>query len=189
MTHDSADAHAGGQAGSHHGHYIAPVSLLLKVFGILIGLTALTVWTGTADWIPPALHIPVALLIAGVKVYFVAAIFMGLKHDNKVNTLALALGFMFVLIFLTFTLIDVNNRGDLSNVDPLSMSTYEAYAIEDSIRNAQIGPLQVAPSDYVLGADSAGAATVPPPDATLPTDEPEIDAESGLSEPTGDDAR
>ncbi len=196
MTHDSAKATAGGQAGSHHGHYIVPVKKLMIIFAWLVALTALTVATGTADFGPlNFIHVPLALLIAGVKVYLVASVFMGLKHDNRVNSLALALGFMFVLIFLTFTLIDVRNRGDLSNVDPLSMNTYEAYAIEDSIRNSQIGPLQVAPADYAIVGEGAAVDTsvvndnradAPPPDATMATDEPDIDEEPGQSEPTGD---
>jgi cytochrome c oxidase subunit 4 len=170
MAHHAA--HEGGQAGSHHGHHIVPVKKLMWIFFWLVALTALTVATGTADFgALNFIHVPLALLIAGVKVYLVASVFMGLKHDNKVNALALVLGLMFVLIFMTFTMIDVAFRGDLSNVDPLSMDAYEAYAVQDSIRNAGLGPLQVAPGDYpVLGLDPAVDADTSTAD--VPTVEP-----------------
>lgn len=173
----------GGQAGSHHEHHIVPVKKLMWVFFWLVVLTALTVATGTADLGPlNPFHVPLALLIAGVKVYLVASVFMGLKHDNRVNSLALVLGFMFVLIFMTFTMIDVAFRGDLSNVDPLSMNDYEAYAIEDSIRLESVRELQVAPGDYAtLDVDEtvdeetidANRAEPPPTDATNPPGAPD----------------
>jgi cytochrome c oxidase subunit 4 len=187
----------GGQAGSHHEHHIVPVKKLMVIFAWLIGLTVLTVLTGTADFgALNFIHVPLALLIAGVKVWLVASVFMGLKHDNRVNSLALVLGFMFVLIFMTFTLIDVAFRGDMSNVDPLSMHDYEAYAIEDSIRLEAVRELQVAPGDYAtLDVEEpvdeetmdANRAEPPPTDATNPPgapDDPTAQDETTESVPT-----
>lgn len=119
---------AGGQAGSHHGHFIAPVRLLLTTLAWLVALTVLTVLTGTADLGPlNGLHVPLALGIAGFKTYKVVAHFMGLKHDNRVNTLAFMLAGVFVTIFLTFTILDMANRGDLGNTDQLTVADREYY--------------------------------------------------------------
>lgn len=145
------------QGASHSGHYVAPKKLLLKVFGGLIFFTLLTAATGVADWIPSWMHIPLALAIAGVKTVLVVMFFMGLKHDNRVNTLALVLPVIFVTIFLTFTLFDTVFRGDLGNVDTMTVADRELLQTEDSTRLLQTRGLQVAPGDYRT-ADSSGSA-------------------------------
>lgn len=110
---------------AHGSHHIIPLRTLLYTFGGLVFLTFLTLWTGTAAWIPPALHIPVAILIAGAKTALVVMYFMGLKYDNGVNALAFMLSIVFVVIFLTFTMIDALSRGDLANVDTLTIADRE----------------------------------------------------------------
>lgn len=180
MTH-SASHPAGHHDDGHHGHYVAPVSLLWKVFGALVFFTVLTVATGTADWIPGALHVPLALTIALVKVVLVAMIFMGLKHDNRVNTVILVLTTIFVIVFLGFTLFDVTQRGDLGNVDKYTASERAYMLKQDSLRTAAL--VEQAKADSVrMGlspatanpavADSvtqeaapAGAATAAPADS------------------------
>lgn len=149
-------AHAEG----HH-HYIAPVSLLTKVFVALVLLTILTAVTGTADWIPGWMHIPLALGIACVKSVLVILIFMGLRHDNRVNGLIFILSVTFVGIFLTFTLFDVVYRGDLTNVDEMTISDRALVEREDSVRAAQYTNLRVAPGDFVV-TDSAAVDTATP---------------------------
>jgi len=149
MAHVSShDDHADG----HHGHYVAPTSLLYKVFGALVFFTILTVATGTADWIPGALHVPIALTIALIKVVLVAMFFMGLKHDNRVNTVILTLTTFFVIVFLGFTLFDVTQRGDLGNVDRMTAADRAYLVQQDSIRYAQIPAA-------TLAADTTGADT------------------------------
>jgi len=121
---------------AHGSHHIIPLRTLLTVFGGLVFLTLLTVWTGTAAWIPPVLHIPVAILIAGIKTALVVMYFMGLKYDNKVNTLAFLLSIVFVIIFLTFTMIDALSRGDLQNVDTLTIADRELLL--DRMRSGEL---------------------------------------------------
>lgn len=100
----------------HHGHHITPLKTLTKVILALAALTILTVITAEIDLGPlHSLHVPLALTIAGAKAYLVVSIFMGLKYDNKVNTLVLTIGIMFVVVFLVFTLFDTAFRGDLDN--------------------------------------------------------------------------
>ncbi len=163
-----ANAHAHEEG--HH-HYIAPQSLLLKILAWLVALTVLTVLTGTADFGPlNFIHVPLALAIAAVKCTLVVAIFMGLKHDNRVNMLVLSVGAIFVVVFLTFTLFDVAYRGDLDNVESMTIVKMDALAREDSVRAAQYVNLKVAPGDYLVADSSAAPAASAPADTTAEAD-------------------
>ncbi|GIV60139.1 MAG: hypothetical protein KatS3mg043_1228 [Rhodothermaceae bacterium] len=111
----------------HHGHHhIVPKKVLLAVFGALVFLTILTVVTSRIHL--GALHVPMALAIAGGKAALVVAYFMALKYDNRVNLVVMLLGIIFVVIFLTFTLFDTAYRGDLSNVDPQTIADQQRQA-------------------------------------------------------------
>ena len=83
-----------------HAHHAIPVKRLLWTFAWLVGLTILTVLTGTSDAVPGFLHIPLALGIAALQCYLVIMFFMGLKYDKPVNLLAFLMSGVFVLIFL-----------------------------------------------------------------------------------------
>lgn len=173
MAHASShDPHAAGHADAHSAghHYVAPLSLLFKVFGALVALTLLTVATGRADWIPSALHVPIALFIALIKVILVATFFMGLKHDNRVNTVILSLTTIFVLVFLGFTVLEVTQRGDLGNVDRMTAADRAYLVQQDSLRYAQTAAV---PTDTASAtADTSAAAGTPEtstPDSTATT--------------------
>lgn len=103
-----------------HAHHITPFKTLATVFGALVFLTLLTVFTSRLDL--GVMNIPLALAIALTKGTLVVAFFMALKYDNKVNALVLTVGTLFVIVFLVFTLFDTVFRGDLSNVSPLPIS-------------------------------------------------------------------
>lgn len=98
---------------SHAEHHITPIKTLVTVILALFGLTILTVATSRMDL--GGLDVPVAIAIASLKAGLVVLIFMGLKYDNKVNALIFGIGSLFVIVFLTFTLLDTVFRGDLSN--------------------------------------------------------------------------
>ena len=98
---------------SHAEHHITPIKTLVAVILALFGLTVLTVVTSRMSL--HGLDVPVALAIASTKAALVVLIFMGLKYDNKVNSLVFGIGSLFVIVFLTFTLLDTVFRGDLSN--------------------------------------------------------------------------
>ena len=98
---------------SHAEHHITPIKTLVAVILALFGLTVLTVVTSRMSL--HGLDVPVALAIASTKAALVVLIFMGLKYDNKVNSLVFGIGSLFVIVFLTFTLLDTVVRGDLSN--------------------------------------------------------------------------
>ena len=142
---------------SDHGHHIIPFRTLLNVFIALIVLTVLTVITARTDLgALNFLHVPIAITIAMIKTVLVVTIFMGLRYDNRVNALTIALGGVFVIIFIAFTLFDTVYRGDMGNVDTLPQTDREA--LEEEIRAREPDPeqLRVAPSDFPAEEQPAG---------------------------------
>jgi cytochrome c oxidase subunit 4 len=130
-----------------HEHHIIPLPLLLKVFGGLIALTVITVAVAQVDLGP--LDIPVAIGVASVKAFLVVAYFMALKYDSPVNTLTFALGVVFVVVFISITLLDTAFRGDLGNVSQQTKSEIlqqqeEAQERQDRIPSER---LRVAPGE------------------------------------------
>ncbi len=180
MAHDT-HAHADGE----HGHHLIPMSVLLKTFGGLIFLTILTVYTATQLDLG-AFDVPVALTIAICKATLVVMFFMGLKYDNRVNTLVLILGILFVMIFISFTLFDTAFRGDIGNVgeDTVEDITLEAERLQ-LLDPGQSG-LVVTPADSLAlqGQDPSQAdTTAAPADTTsAPTEEAEAPAETPTDE-------
>lgn len=96
-----------------HGHHVASTRMLVTVFGALIFLTIFTVFSSRFDlgWFT----VPLAMIIASTKAALVVGFFMALKYDNRVNALVFAVGTIFVVVFLAFTLLDTTFRGDLPN--------------------------------------------------------------------------
>lgn len=135
---------------AEHGHHIIPIKTLLTVFGGLIFLTVLTVITATQLDLG-VLDVPVAIAIAVAKAALVVTFFMALKYDNPTNTLVFSVGTVFVLIFLTFTLFDTLFRGDVGNVDSLTIQ--ERQAQEEILRQREPAAedLRVAPGDFIGG--------------------------------------
>jgi len=106
-----------------HGHHILPKATIYKVFFALCVLTVLTVAVIFIDAGP--LNVPIALGIAIVKAMLVVLYFMGLKHDSKVNVLTFIVACIFVVVFISFTMLDTAYRGDLGNVAPEPISDIE----------------------------------------------------------------
>lgn len=141
----------------HDTHHVLPKKLLFKVFGALVFLTVLTVAAAQVDLGP--LHAPVALGIAGIKSALVVLFFMALKYDKGVNTMVFSVGAVFVVIFLSFTLLDVAFRGDLSNVDAETISAEELRAEELRAEEPADSLLRIAPADYTAPPADGGNAT------------------------------
>jgi cytochrome c oxidase subunit 4 len=79
----------------------------------LVTLLILTLITFGASYIDFGQgNIVIALAIATVKATIVALFFMHLLHDKPVDALAAVTGFLFLGIFLTFTLLDLDYRKD-----------------------------------------------------------------------------
>lgn len=76
----------------------------------LLVLTLITVGASYIDF--GAGNIVIALAIATVKASIVALFFMHLLHDKPVNGVIAVAGFLFLGIFLLFTLLDLDMRKD-----------------------------------------------------------------------------
>ncbi len=107
-----------------HGHHILSTRTLATVFGGLVFLTVVTVVTSRVDL--GVMNVPLALFIASIKALLVIGFFMALKYDNRVNALVFAIGALFVLVFLSLTLLDTNFRGDLPNTTRGTIMEQEA---------------------------------------------------------------
>lgn len=96
--------------GSHH---IVPLSSYMKVFAALIALTILTVIAPQFDlgWF----NAPLALIIASVKAVLVMAVFMHLKYDEKLNVVLFGSSFLFLVLFVFFSALDIFTRVKVEN--------------------------------------------------------------------------
>lgn len=87
----------------HLGH-VLPLSLLLKVFFALVGLTVLTVVTGKMDLY--GMDLSIAMIIATVKATLVCLIFMHLKWDKPFHGMIFLFSVLIVGLFLAFLTLD-----------------------------------------------------------------------------------
>jgi cytochrome c oxidase subunit 4 len=94
------------------GHHIVPIATYRKVLYVLLGLTALTVvFAPTVS----GLHLGffstvIAFGIAATKAVLVAAIFMHLKYDNKLNTVIIASSLFFLILLFAISAFDFYTR-------------------------------------------------------------------------------
>ena len=139
-------------------HHIIPQRLLLKVFGALIFLTVLTVAVAQVHLGP--LNVPLALAIAGAKAALVVTFFMGLKYDKGVNRLVFSVGLVFVVIFLTFTLMDTVTRGTVTDiVEERTIAAEERAAEQLRAREPAPEALRFTPADFAPATDTTAADT------------------------------
>lgn len=179
MAHAPTDGH--DEHTGHGAHHVFDAATLKKTFGILVGLTLLTVvlalWErGTADLfglelnyprLPVgALSVPIALAIAGTKVYWVASRFMGLKYEKNSNVLVFLGSTAFLVVFFTFTYLDFAFRDTFDELSAVTRDEVQAEALAAAEREALIDERFTAPA-FVEdnGADLLGqrpGATVVP---------------------------
>ncbi len=98
----------------------AEAATYAKVLVTLLVLTGITVAASYVNFGSSAINVVVALTIATIKATLVALFFMHLLHDKAVNGLIAAAGFMFLGLFLMFTLIDFDSR---ENPQPRNLPT------------------------------------------------------------------
>jgi caa(3)-type oxidase subunit IV len=131
VPHEAIDPHEhlaeqelddGGEHLPLHPH-VTPFMPMFVVFIALLALTALTVWTSNLHgfWVGNTFieigatpHIMIAMGIAIVKALLVAAYFMHLLYDKKINTIVVASTIFALVLFLGLTLIDMDMRGLVS---------------------------------------------------------------------------
>lgn len=175
MAHDSAHSDGHEEHTGHGGHHVFSDTILKKTFGILVGLTLLTVvlalWERgfanvfglefTFPHLPLGwLSVPVALAIAGTKAYFVAAYFMGLKHDSGSNLLVFVSSLIFLVIFFAFTWLDFAFRGTFEEMSAIPADVLEADAVaaEESQIEVDGESLLGRPDPALFGETEAPAA-------------------------------
>lgn len=116
-THDTHDGHAHGDDNAHahggpdHVPHITPLSTYIAVFVALLVLTVITVGVSYMDF--GGANLVIALLVATIKGTVVAAFFMHLRSDERMNTVLLCSAFVFLAIFIGLTGIDVLKRGQI----------------------------------------------------------------------------
>ena len=97
---------------SEHGnHHVLDVGVMVKTGVALLILTAVTVWSSRIDL--GVLNFPLAMFIATTKAILVCLFFMGLKYDHKENAVIFGTSFLFLAIFVGFTVSDIFFRGDV----------------------------------------------------------------------------
>ena len=110
----SSHSHSGAHDSSVH-HHVSSTATNLKVFGLLILATILTV-------VAPSLHLGalgpvVAFAIASFKAFLVLAYFMHLKYDDKLNIVIIGSTLFFLALLIAFVVLDMATR--VSEVSPL----------------------------------------------------------------------
>jgi cytochrome c oxidase subunit IV len=88
--------------------HILDTKVYLKIFGLLIGLTVVTVVAAFINLGP--LNTPIALLIAVVKATFVLLFFMHLKFSSQLNKLVAVAGLLWLIVLIGFTMSDFLTR-------------------------------------------------------------------------------
>lgn len=111
-AHDSHDHGHDHDDGAVHAH-ISPTSFLVGIFATLIVLTVITVAVSRVD-LGPANSF-VAILVATIKASLVATFFMHLRHDKPFNAVIFISAFVFLGVFIVYTLNDLDTRG---RIDP-----------------------------------------------------------------------
>jgi cytochrome c oxidase subunit 4 len=168
----------------HGTHHVFSDKMLKTTFAILCGLTLLTVvlalmergygdFFGTRFPMPKvefgALSVPIALGIASIKAYFVAANFMGLRHDSPTYRLVFIGTLIFLLIFFSFTFLDFRFRDTFEAmsaipVDIEQQQVLAAQAEQDSIQAAyDAAPLVDRPDSLLFGRISSAPQGTPAP--------------------------
>ncbi len=114
---------------TNHDHeyseHVVPVGVYLAVFGALLVLTAVTVWTSHIQL--GALNTPLALAIAFTKAILVILFFMHVKYSSRLVWLSVGAGFFWLFHLLAGTAADYASR---SRVNPQGRPA-ETMVLED----------------------------------------------------------
>ena len=89
--------------------HIAPKSMYYTIFGILMVMTALTVFAAFHHL--GVFNFPVAIGIAVTKATLVVLFFMHAKYSSRLTKLFVGMSFFFLAIMFALTLTDYMSRG------------------------------------------------------------------------------
>lgn len=88
--------------------HVSPVSLYVKVLGSLFVLTGLTYAVSYANL--GSASLAVAMFVAFMKATLVCMFFMHLKYDDRYHVFVFLSSLIFVSIFFTFVIFDLQSR-------------------------------------------------------------------------------
>ncbi len=123
-TFDELDPHDAGHHGQHGSHVIVGPFTLRSVLAALLVFTVLTVAQARLEVylagafnteFPRWVNVAFCMTIAVVKALLVMGFFMQLKFDNPINTVVMGVTFFVLALFLGFTSLDMNTRGDVTS--------------------------------------------------------------------------
>jgi cytochrome c oxidase subunit 4 len=97
-------------------HHITAIRTYVKVFLLLMVLTAITVWVAYLDM--GILNTFVAVTIAVIKALLVLVIFMHLRHSARILWLGAGAGAVWMVVMLALTLSDYRTRNWLTQPEP-----------------------------------------------------------------------
>lgn len=104
-------------------HHIVPIKVYLSVFIALMVLMAATVAVAFVDL--GIFSNIVAMVIAVAKTTLIMLFFMHLRYNSRLIQIFAVVGFLFVLILVSFTVSDYITRGDFSNIAPTLGNPYD----------------------------------------------------------------
>jgi cytochrome c oxidase subunit IV len=88
------------------GAHVMSVKMLLGIWGALVVLTGLTVWSAQYDL--GRIDLVVAMGIATLKASLVALYFMHLRYDKGFHSVVIVGALIFVFLFVSMALLDRN---------------------------------------------------------------------------------
>ena len=135
------------QHDSHRSHHhIVPVAYYVKTFIALLVLTVITVAAAQVDF--GSMNVIVAMIIAVIKASLVCLVFMGLRWDKGVNAVFFLGSFVFLGIFITFSMADVFYRPLTDTVEgarfgfkqPIGMIKEHVEPVQSVVASANVQP-------------------------------------------------
>lgn len=125
-------------------HHVSPMWVFSSVFVALLFLTVLTYLVSYAALGPASL--PVAMIVALVKGSLVVGFFMHLKYEDRFYSFLLLCTILFVSIFFTFVLFDMDTTSELNEEAGITFKrTVEDRAAEAEAAAARVAAGQAAP--------------------------------------------
>jgi cytochrome c oxidase subunit IV len=108
QTHTGTHSGTSAAHAESHGHHVLSLNMILTVGGLLLVMTAVTVFVAQFDF--GAMNMVVAMVVATFKASLVVAYFMQLRYDNKFFFVMLMVSLIALMVFIVFTMIDQKSR-------------------------------------------------------------------------------
>ena len=187
-THAEAHDHGHGGHGGDHVPHVLPLKVYFATWGTLLVLTVITVGASYLD-LGRSVNLGIALLIATIKALVVAAVFMHLRYDHKFHSVILFSAFLFLGIFISFTMFDTETRGRAEAVEGARPKDIKApFAKATASPGAQAPQIPQDPegSPPASAVTAPGAVTIAPPATAAPTSNPNDPPSNRGAAPGGD---